>query len=342
MKTIIILFVVVMYTGFAQNNPDYAPKFSGYVRAWHQTDFSTGQGQYLVKQARLGINGYVNDYTGYKLLFDFTRLGSLKTTSGTTSTGEKFLTGATANFSDILLDAAATIKPIKNLEISAGQFKVPFSTDNLSSDQNAEFANRPLLTNVSPSIRDIGVSVGYKLNVPFETELIAGSFNGSGLNKSENDKTTDYSFRAILAPINNLSVTGNYYGAKVQGYNLNFFNFGINYKIGKLFVDGEYGGKIAKTSGSDLKSNSYFVFATYSFPFPGNFIKEVIPAVRYEMFDPNSDIVDNEVGRITVGLSFEFAKMNFARFRVNYEKFDYKNGVTKNPDKLIIELQTRF
>jgi hypothetical protein len=342
MKKLFILFALLSFLGFGQNNPDYAPKFSGYVRAWHQTDFSTGQGQYLVRQARLGINGNVNDYAGYKFLMDFTRLGSLKTTSGTTAVGEKFLTGATASFSDIILDAAATIKPIKSLEISAGQFKVPFGTDNLKSDQNAEFANRPLLTNVSPSIRDIGVSVGYKFDIPFETELIAGSFNGSGLNKSENDKSTDYAFRAILSPVKNLSVTGNYYGAKVQGYAVNFMNFGFGYKIGKLLAEVEYGGKISKTSGTDLNSNSYFVLATYSFPFPGNFIKEVIPAVRYEMYDPNSDLVDNEVGRITVGLSFEFAKMNFARFRVNYEKFDYKDGVTKNPDKLILELQTRF
>jgi hypothetical protein len=342
MKKLILLVASLFQVGFAQNNPDYAPKFSGYVRAWHQTDFATGQGQYLVRQARLGINGNVNDYAGYKILLDFTRLGSLKTTSGTTAAGERFLTGATSSFSDVMLDAAAVFKPIKSLEISAGQFKVPFSTDNLSSDQNAEFANRPLLTNVSPSIRDIGVSIGYKLDVPFETELIAGSFNGSGLNKSENDKSTDYAFRGILSPVKNLSVTGNYYGAKVQGYAVNFMNFGFAYKIGKLLVDGEYGGKISKTSGSDLNSNSYFVFATYSFPFPGNLIKEVIPAVRYEMYDPNSDVVDNEVGRITVGLSFEFAKLNFARFRVNYEKFDYKDGVTKNPDKLILELQTRF
>jgi hypothetical protein len=342
MKKTLLILAVLGFMGFAQNNPDYAPKFSGYVRAWHQTDFATGQGQYLVKQARLGINGYVNDYAAYKFLFDFTRLGSLKTTSGTTAAGEKFLTGATSSFSDVMLDAAAVFKPIKNLEISAGQFKVPFSTDNLSSDQNAEFANRPLSTNVSPSIRDIGLSIGYNFNVPFKTELIAGSFNGSGLNKSENDKSTDYAVRAVVSPIKDLAIAGNYYGAKVQGYAVNFMNFGFAYKIGKLLVDGEYGGKNSKTSGSDLKSNSYFVFATYSFPFPGNLIKEVIPAVRYEMYDPNSDIVDNEIGRITVGLSFEFAKINFARFRVNYEKFNYKDGVTKNPDKLILELQTRF
>ncbi|HRI46591.1 MAG TPA: porin [Ignavibacteriaceae bacterium] len=342
MKKLVVILALVSLVGFAQQNPDYSPKFSGYVRAWHQTDLATGQGQYLVRQARLGINGEVNEYAGYKLLFDFTRLGSLKTTSGTTTAGEKFLTGATASFSDVMLDAAVSLKPIKNLEISAGQFKVPFSTDNLKSDQNGEFSNRPLLVGVSPSIRDIGISVGYKIKGPVDAEVIAGSFNGSGMNKSENDKSTDYSFRALVSPINNLVFQANYYGAKVGGYDANYMNFGALYKFMKFVVEGEFGGKTAKTSAADLKSNSYFAQATYSLPFPGNFVKEVIPAVRYEMYDPNSDVNDNEIGRITVGLSFEFAKFNFARFRVNYEKYDYKDGVTTNPDKLIFELQTRF
>ncbi len=340
MKKALILILISAGSMIAQEKPDYSPKFSGYVRVWQQTDFSTNQGQYLIKQIRFGINGAVNEYASYKFLVDFTRLGKLTTTT-TTINGTKVVSSATANFSDILLDAAAVLSPIKNLDITAGQFKVPFSTDNLRSDQNADFSNRPLLTNVSPNIRDIGVMVSYKLKGDVSAELSAGSFNGTGLNKIENDKTMDYVFRAVITPAKNLNFSGNYYGGKAQGANLNYFNFGFDYKFGALFVDAEFGNKNTKTLASNISGNSFFGFATYNIPLEGNFLREIITGFRYEKFNPNTSADNNEVDMTTFGLTFEFAKITFARFRINYELFDYKNG-SANPNKLIFELQTRF
>ncbi len=340
MKKALLLILVTAGFMIAQEKPDYSPKFSGYVRAWQQTDFSTNQGQYLIKQIRVGINGAVNEYASYKFLVDFTRLGKLTTTT-TTINGTKVISSATANFSDILLDAAAVLSPIENLDITAGQFKIPFSTDNLRSDQNADFSNRPLLTNVSPTIRDIGVMVSYKLKGDVSAELSAGSFNGTGLNKTENDRTMDYVFRAVVSPIKDFNFSGNYYGGKAQGADLNYFNFGLDYKFGALFVDAEFGNKNTKTLASDISGNSFFGFATYNIPLEGKFLREIITGFRYEKFDPNTSTDNNEVDMMTFGLTFEFAKITFARFRINYELFDYKNG-SANPNKLIFELQTRF
>jgi len=340
MKKIALLLFVLTGMIIAQSNVNYSPVFSGYIRAWHQTNFATSQGQFLIKQARLGINGKVNEYASYKFLVDFTRIGKLSTSTTTIGT-EKVVTGVSASFSDILLDAAATISPIENFGITAGQFKVPFSTDNLSADQNADFVNRPMSTNVSPSMRDIGVMLSYSMKGNLTGEFSGGVFNGSGSNKSENDKSNDYGFRAVVSPVKHVTLSGNYYLSKSQGNDLNYMNFGLIFKHNQLLIDGEYTHKTAKTILADIKGNAYFIYALYKIPVSSNLLKEFIPAVRYEVYDPDASIDNNEVNRITVGATFEFAKINFARFRVNYELFDYKDG-RDNPNLLVLEIQTRF
>jgi hypothetical protein len=339
MKKLLMFFLLLCTVVFSQDKPDYSPKFSGYIRAWYQSDFSSSQGQYLIKQARLSINGAVNEYASYKFQVDFTRLGKLTTTT-TTVNNVKVVNSASATFSDYLLDAAGIIAPFQNFDITAGQFKVPFGTDNLRADQVTDFANRPLLTNVSPSSRDLGVMLTYRIKGDVAAELNAGSFNGSGLNKTETDKTADMVFRASITPLKDLSFSANYYSGKSAGSDLSLFDLGSDYKFGSLFIDGEYAVKTLSAI-TDLKSTSYFAYANYDISVSSGFIKNIIPAFRYEMFDPNTSTDNDEIGRMTFGVTLQFAKLTFAHFRINYEKFDYKDGTT-NPDKLIFEIQTRF
>jgi|GEM_PF-842297 len=358
---LVILFIINNIIVFAQEKNDYSPKFSGYVRAWHQTEFNSyrqDQGQFLIKQARIAITGAVNAYASYKFQVDFTRLGKLNTTT-TTMQNQQVLTAASASFSDILLDAQAIITPIKDFDISAGQFKVPFGTDNLRADQNADFANRPLLTGVSPSIRDIGLMFSYKFSAPFKAELHTGTFNGAGLNKIENNKTMDYVVRAVISPVSNLNLSGNYYIGKQSVHSdpnseVQFYNFGADYKLSNLFLDAEYGNKKANMDITVDKTHyytdktfksftgaSFFAYATYRIPTGKEIIKDIIPAIRYEKYNPNTYFIEEEIEVVTMGLTFQFAKISYAHLRINYEIF---NTFEKrlHPDKLILELQTRF
>jgi hypothetical protein len=337
------LLLVILFSGsflFAQDKKDTSPIFFGYVRAWHQTDFSTNQGEFLAKMARLGVRGNVNEFASYRVLVDFVRLGKLSTSS-TTINGTKVLTGASASFSDVLLDAEAIINPMKNLSFSLGQFKVPFSTDNLRSGADIDFVNRPLLTSVAPGLRDFGFMGTYSIKGEVPVEFKAGLFNGAGQNKSENDKTTNYSLRTAVQPIKGLGLSANYYGGKASGADLSIFDFGAEYKFGGLFLVGEYGQRTSTTPAKEIKANSYFIYTVYDFDFGDNMISHLMPALRYENYDPNSDTANNEISRFTAGLSLQFAKIKFAQFRVNYELFDYKDG-SANPNKLIFEIQTRF
>jgi len=340
MEKILILIILLTNSLSAQKKDENLPLFYGYVRSWFESDLSSGQNDFLIKMARLGVKGKVNDYAGYKVFVDFARLGSLKTTSSTLD-GTDYLTSATANFSDVLLDAEVYIKPVDGVTVSLGQFKVPFSTDNLRSGSSIDFVNRPLLTRVAPGIRDVGVMAAYshKDGIPFD--LNAGLFNGAGQNKKENDKTLNYSARLSVAPMRELKISANYYGGKSLGADLRIFDFGVDYQIAKFTFSGEYASRTSELSADEIISNAYFVFSYYDFEFDKSLITHIIPAFRYEVFDPNIDNPDDEIGRITLGFSMQFAKIDFARFRINYELYNYEDG-RENPDKIIFEFLGRF
>lgn len=334
---VIILFAASII--FAQESKENVVKFFGYVRANYQSDFAKNLSEFLVKQARLGVTGTVNESAGYRVFVDFTRLGKLQT-STTTLDGINVLTKASASFSDVLLDAEAYLSPMKNLKLSLGQFKVPFSTDNLRSGAEIDFINRPMHTNVTPSIRDIGAMITFSHKAYIPTELKAGLFNGSGQNKTENDKTTNYSLRGAFKPVEIINLSVNYYGGKSSGADISIYGFGGDFEYENFLLAGEFVQR-KMSANIDVISSAYFAYLKYTFSFKDFFLTHLIPAIRFEHYDPNSDLEKDEILRITSGLSFEFAKIAFARFRVNYELFDHKNG-TANPDKLTIELQTRF
>lgn len=346
MKKIVLIGLVLFSNIFAQEQTDNSAKIdnsikvNGYIKNWFEANTSTGDKDFLVRMARLGVKGNINAYAGYKVMVDFTRLGKLQT-STTTIEGKNVVSSASASFSDYLLDAEAFINPVKSLSLSLGQFKVPFSSDNLKSGADIDFINRPLTTNVAPGLRDIGFMVLYAPEIEIPVEIKGGVFNGAGQNKAENDKNLNYSLRGMVHPIRNLGLSANYYTGKSSGANLQMVNLGAEFNYDKVYFSGEYGQKLSKLSGKDVTSNALFVYSLYDFDFEGSMISHIIPAVRYEHYKPDNSTSKDELSKITTGLSFEFAKMTYAQFRVNYEFTNYKSSIG-DIQKLIVELQIRY
>jgi hypothetical protein len=328
---------------FAQNKDtkeSTGPEYTGYIRFWQQSDFSTDQSQFILKEITMGASGTVNEYFGYKFLADLTRLGKL-TTSTASINGTTVVTKASASFTDILLDAMIKVTPIANLSVSGGQFKIPFSTDNLRGNNSIDFVNRPLMTNVAPASRDVGAMVSYKASTLLP-EISAGVFNGTGINKTENDKTINYVCRAVVTPLANLNFAANYYAGRISALDVKAYGVGFDWKYNNLFVDGEYIARDTKEPGHTIGSNSYFIYSLYNITISETgFLKYITPAVRFDSYDPDKDKNDNEVQRFTFGVTFNSAKISWAHIRLNYEMYDYKDA-TVNPDKLIAELQVRF
>ncbi|MGE5402852.1 MAG: porin [Ignavibacteriales bacterium] len=327
-----------------EKKTDLMPKINGDARTWLEEDLTKKQGNFLVKNVKLLVTGDASEYVSYKFLFDLASL-TKTTTKNDTLGGKKFLTDASTDLG-ILNDAFIAIKPISKLSLSLGQFKVPFSTDNIISANSTPFSNRPLIAGkVSPDLYDIGFMASYTLPLSVPVDIDAAMFDGNGQNKSENDKTNNYAFRTVVKPFNGFNLSGNYAGGVLQGNKVRMFDFGAGYKYGNLTLASEYARKKTQLISSDYSSSSYFGYAVYDFPVNSDLVKYISPAIRYEYLEPGSQKAGDEFTRLTAGLTFSFAKLTYAHFRINYENFSYKadyNGTDKNSDRLILEFQVRF
>ena len=96
-----------------------------------------------------------------------------------------------------MLDAYARLFPIKDLTVTAGQMRVPFTIDAHRSPHQQYFANRSFIAKQVGNVRDVGVTLGYKLGTEVPVTLEGGLYNGSGLtNQKEWHKEVNYSAKA--------------------------------------------------------------------------------------------------------------------------------------------------
>lgn len=169
--------------------------WSGYIQAQF-THTTKDTDSFGIRRARLKLKGEISDLILFQLQVD-----PLK--------------------SPILLDAQINMRfsPLANLRF--GQFKVPFSLENLTSSSSLDFINRSLVVeklcpgrDIGASGRDIGISI-YGDAAKIEYSL--GLFNGSGINRLDNNGYKDLSGRLVYSPFDSLSVGFSYYRGKYNG-----------------------------------------------------------------------------------------------------------------------------
>lgn len=289
---------------------------------------------------RIGAKGSLNDLISYKILVNFATLGSLTTKKNSDGT----LTEVKAKFGEVLQDAAVTLNFEKNFTFTMGQFKIPFGTDNLKSPLQIDFVNRPLLTKVTPELRDVGGNFMYSNESLIPMELQAGVFNGAGANKVETDRTLNYAMRGVFKVIPQVSLSANYYGGRLANSEVNIIDFGTTVKVDNFQFDAEYAMRNADSLNVDFKRKSYsfYSYALYTFKVVTKYFQGIQPAVRYEYFEPDDNLTDDEQSRFTVGFSFLLNENSVNQIKINYEILDYKASNIDAVKKLYIALQTAF
>jgi phosphate-selective porin OprO and OprP len=101
-----------------------------------------------------------------------------------------------------LNDAFMNIRYVPYAQLMFGQYKVPFSMEELSSDNWIDFVERSLSDNFAPS-RDIGIMLHGNISNDFLYYQL-GVFNGRKLNSSDVDDQKDVAGRITLAPFSKL------------------------------------------------------------------------------------------------------------------------------------------
>lgn len=129
--------------------------------------------QFLIRRARLAAEGRFFRWVNFVIDADFS---------------------ATVALQDGYLDL--TFLP--ELRLRVGQFKVPFSLEELTSSRFIDFVERSLLNELAPA-RDRGIMVHGSLMKGVASYSLGG-FNGSGQNTADNNPDKDLAGRFVLVP----------------------------------------------------------------------------------------------------------------------------------------------
>lgn len=318
---LIFCFFALTATSKAEKNKEESKNFTDQSLKWSgysQVNYIHGENcrdGFRIKRSRIILKGNILKNINYKLQVD-------------------------AGKTPILLDVQIEINFIPHARLSFGQFKVPFSIENLISSSELDTINRSnTVENLCPGRdigaqgRDIGVTVNGKYSF-FEYTL--GVFNGSGINKTDYNDQKDIARRLVFTPFSFLSIGFSHYDGGYSPY-LNApvmkkdrTGVDIFFLKDKLSLKGEY--IFAKDGHTNM----------YGWYIQGDYylIQEKVQAiVKYDSFDKDVDIQGDRMAVMTFGLNYFFSKK--IKFQINYEY--HKRGLREISKNVILaQLQAGF
>lgn len=287
-------------------------KISGYTQVRFQSFAEDNKtDSFDIRRARLDIRGDITERFDYRFQGEFG-----------------------GNKGPFLLDATAGYKFSPWLKATAGQFKIPFSLENLTSSPKLETINRSQVVEAlvargkdvigNQNGRDIGVQASgsfFQKDDRYLFDYTAGIFDGAGINTLDNNDQKDFVGRLVFHPIKGLDVGGSFYNG-FDKWNLNpsdpksvptnqdrdRVGAEIAYVNELLSLKGEY---IAGVDGNTDKDGWYVQGGYFIFP------KKLEAVLKYDTFDPDKKKNDNESDVYTLGANWYFNKWAF--LQANYE-----------------------
>ena len=306
-------------------------QFAGYTQVRYQVfDENTKKDGFDIRRARFDMKGNFTPYFAYRLQADFA--GSPK-----------------------LLDAYAEIKLNDYFNITVGQFRIPFSLENLTSmnkfelidfSQNVDaFTARGKDVIGNHNGRDIGIQVGGALiksgsNTLAEYRL--GVFNGSGINIADTaNEAKDIVGRLIIYPIKGLTFGASYYNGWAKAIKpasefvgrsqvRNRFGIEASYTTTRLSLKSEY---IKGKDGNTDKSGWYLLAGYYIIP------QKLQVVCKYDIYDPNIDTDKNITTNYVAGVNYHFN--SWSRLQAFYTLRE-EQGTSVNNNYLSFQYQIGF
>lgn len=300
-------------------------KLSGYTHVRYRVREDNIDG-FDIRRARLSLKGKISKQLRFKLQ---TELG-----------------GSCQK----LLDAELSFDLNPVIKLSAGQFKIPFSQENLMSNTKLATINRSQSVEaLTARSKDIlgnqgGRDIGFKLSGSFSKvndrprfNYVFGIFNGSGINTADLNQQKDIAGRVVIHPIKNMAFGGSYYtGQYTLADALNKtekrerVGAELNYKYSLISFMAEYiKGKDSKIE----KAGWYVQVGCFFIP------QKLQGVLKYDTFNPNINISDNTTTVYTIGLNLTFVKKS--KIQINYEIKD-ESGTEKENNALTAQLQFAF
>jgi phosphate-selective porin OprO/OprP len=325
---------------------------SGYTQVRYQNYQQSGKyDEFDIRRARLDFQGDFSQKWGYRLLIDFV---------GATGAAGSAPTGG-ALVSPTLLDGFIAYKPFDFLKITAGQFTIPFSLQNLTQDRSLETVDRSQVVSAlvarkgDPSNglidsignqngRDIGIQISgsfLRAQNHFLVDYYIALLNGAGINTVDNNQSKDIDARIVLHPFKVFDIGASYYNGfdkftssptKSQNRIRLGYEAALNWDL--LSVKGEY---ISGQEGNanPIKHSGWYVQTSYFL-----WKKHLQGVFRYDVYDPNTlKLKSTENSTYYVfGLNYFFNV--WTKIQVNYSRRVETPAV--NNDVFTVQLQLAF
>ncbi|HYO12950.1 MAG TPA: porin, partial [Thermoanaerobaculia bacterium] len=246
-------------------------------------------------------------------------------------------------------------------QLKAGQYKVPFGRQELTSSGNQEFVDRSIVSNEFARGRDIGVQLwGTPLGNKLDWRV--GLFNGNGRTVSRNDNDTfQYNARLTWQPLGDVrysegdfesserplfAIAGQYESNEravaasgttpADSADREFVGGDVVFKYRGLFVFGEFfDATTERQVASDFDSDGFNAQIGY---FIGPQKLEI--AGRYAVLDPSSDRDDDEREERGLALNYFFNKHPH-KLQLDYRQLENK-ATDREDDEVRLQYQLSF
>lgn len=295
MKLRALLIIAAMAVGFAAQAQTTAEKvksfanehlsLSGYLQAgfeWNEAnDPST---TFYLKRARVSLTGkFLQEKMDFRLQVDMA--GSPK-----------------------ICDLYYRYKPLNELNVQLGQFKLPFAMENeLCGPTAFEFIEYSYLTTfltrndgkydgIKATGRDIGAQLyggfiereGYNI-----INYNVGIYNGAGINIKDNNSSKDFIGRIIVKPIKDLSISASYMYSETNFNNVTYMK-SPRWSVGAWYNSRHWVARseFAQANFGGNLTNTLYALAGYHFEKPWSVVG------RYEFIRDEANILNQE--RITI------------------------------------------
>jgi phosphate-selective porin OprO/OprP len=306
-------------------------QIAGYTQIRYQALDEKGKKDgFDIRRARLDIKGNFTPFFAYRLQTDFADKPKI-------------------------VDAYAEIKLNDYFNITLGQFRIPFSLENLTSINKFELIDFSQAVDAlaargkdvigNQNGRDIGIQLGGTLLKKGTSSLVEyrlGMFNGSGINIADTaNKAKDIVGRLIINPVKGLSFGASCYNGwgkaikpttefKGRSQTRNRFGLEISYTTARLSLKGEY------IQGKDGKTNraGWYALAGYYI------IPQKLQVVgKYDTYDPNTSVDKNITTNYVAGANYNFN--SWSRIQAFYT-FREEQGTSVNNNYFSVQYQIGF
>jgi len=293
---------------------------AGTVRTKYEYNLDSNISAFVVRNARYQVSGTINPKFEYKAEVDLSDEGRIR-----------------------MLDAFVNFIPTADLEITLGQMKVPFSSDNMRSAHNIAFANRSFISKrVSSELRDLGGLITYNLKDFVPVKLFLGAFNGYGINRPTRNELKNIAFRIESEPIKNLELSACYYEGHLSEIDVQLYNFGLDWEYKGFVIDGEFALRKSVNDSLKFDTYSYFLYLLKHIPIEKFIFTYITPGIRFDSYERDYLSNNEMTSRLTAGITFTLTKIYESHIRIDYENYFYSGLEDLKIDKFTIEFMARF